>query len=852
MRSPRVLFPFLLLAIPILACNDVTTPRMRGSDQAPANVSTLNLEQYIDQQIALLYDQGFEASVQARWNTVKRKKATNFAVAAKDLSALADWIDKKAGSITPPVGESQLEASVRLVLNMSHWLYGGGNTPIEPEVGQDVAVEVVPAGQPATVKVPSEHAAVDFGPQNQDRIIIISQQEYPGQCNGPLKTSRCQYPLFYRFDSFPHEKLAGSGRFAICLVTTGDRRPLEYPSDEPGGEVHRRIRLAHELPADPANYTPGATREGQIEILQLASEQKGITRCNQESHVGMGSFEKALHNVMHFAGRVLSPRDAFAYDQGPEHQSDFFSYFNAVDASSQPDVAVTTVSAPASGFAGDPVSVSYTVENRSRRSGGHATASSRSATAQLYLSGGEGELTAPLGGPDEVLPMRPDDPAQTFTKTVTLPSNIALDVDYHVVAIVSNAGEHGEVSLENNTRFAAAPTRVKRKRADLQFSNGFTVTPMEVTQGNSVTASSWTVANTGNAASGVFDGQFYLVSASGARTALGSPVPHGSLDAGSSAAHAAQTLAIAGSVAPGTYSVELVLDDPNVVQEFDETNNRFSIAGLVVKAPAPVLGSKVLVFGDYHERNTATNILRGFGYTVDLIVTLPTDLSPYKAIWHVGAFAALTSSEIDRLKAFLGTGGGLHLTGERPCCETLNASLQSLINGVVTGGGVSVGGKGDFASGFNFNPTAHGSITMTPNTLTVWYPLSPGGMGGVSGANVLVTHQSGMVTGAVWGEPHLQGGKGRLTILMDVNWFSASSTATAIMRNIQNYLDRGTGPGAAPIVASMVDDFAATTSPGQTYDETMGPAPSQSQPQMSGTPPATRPAAGKARQLRKP
>src|SRR5687767_8364469 len=95
--AKRLLLPAVIAAGTFLyACSDITTPN--PANVGPANITTLELEAYIDQQIGLLYDKGFAASVQARWNTIKSKKTTDFAVAQKDFANLADWIDKKESS----------------------------------------------------------------------------------------------------------------------------------------------------------------------------------------------------------------------------------------------------------------------------------------------------------------------------------------------------------------------------------------------------------------------------------------------------------------------------------------------------------------------------------------------------------------------------------------------------------------------------------------------------------------------------------------------------------------------------------------------------------------------------------
>jgi hypothetical protein len=153
------------------------------------------------------------------------------------------------------------------------------------------------------------------------------------------------------------------------------------------------------------------------------------------------------------------------------------------------------------------------------------------------------------------------------------------------------------------------------------------------------------------------------------------------------------------------------------------------------------------------------------------VTTLPIDLSSFGTIAHISAFTPLLPDEQTRLGAFLALGRGLHLTGERICCEALNASLQSLVRTVVVdGASIQIGGLGDIKGPYTFNSSATGKITTTPNVLTTWTAFAPGGISGISGSNVLVSGAGGKPVGAVWDSSDLVGGAGRLTLLMDSDW----------------------------------------------------------------------------------
>lgn len=610
MRRRVLSYAAVLTTLVVAACTDSapTNASLTPYYRATANVT---LADYIQEQIFVLLPKGFEDAVDARWATVRQKKAAgDFAGAVKQLNTLATWIDKKTAEITIPAGstETQAQAAVRLVLNMTRWLYEGENSPIIEQLqGTDVTVEVVPAGTPADISPPSDDAAIAFGPQNEDRIIIISQEQYPGVCNGPLPTSRCQYPLFYRIESFPNTRIIGRGRFAVCLVTTGDRRPIEYPNDEAPGPrpVDERLRLAHNAPPD-GQTSQGGRIEGGIEILERVApvDQTGLVTCNEPSTANLSAPVKALYAFTRFVGSIISPKDAHAIDQGPEHYGDFTSNFNFIDPYSQPDLVVNSVTPSATqAFAGDPVDVSHSIENRSRRKpGGNGTGPNLPTTASILLFS-DAALTTQVGSALAsglaVNPMFPDGPVQTpaAALNVTLPGTLA-DGQYYLAVRVAPSpkiadaptafasGEYEGDSYANNT--LAVAINVQQKKADLLVESGFTVSPMEVTQGGSVTLGSWTVKNAGLVPSGDFISQFYLVSATGTLHELGGPVSHTSLAAGASAVQLSQMRTVPNTTPAGTYTVELRVDKSNSVVESNEDNNTFSVAGFKVVEPASV------------------------------------------------------------------------------------------------------------------------------------------------------------------------------------------------------------------------------------------------------------------------
>lgn len=224
-----------------------------------------------------------------------------------------------------------------------------------------------------------------------------------------------------------------------------------------------------------------------------------------------------------------------------------------------------------------------------------------------------------------------------------------------------------------------------------------------------------------------------------------------------------------------------------------------AMALVVLSAPSAALasGSKALVFGSQdngYEGDNVAATLAGLGYDVDRLAALPADLSPYSSIWYIEAYKGLTVDEQAELSSYVAAGGSAYLTGERPCCETLNASIKAILDSVLTNQDVTVGGLGDIAGPFTFNGGAADGVALQPNTLVDFVPQSPGGMaglGGIASRNVFATSADTPV-GAIFDESDMQSGKGRIALLMDIDWLGDAARGE-IIENIQNFLDKGTG-----------------------------------------------------------
>lgn len=211
-------------------------------------------------------------------------------------------------------------------------------------------------------------------------------------------------------------------------------------------------------------------------------------------------------------------------------------------------------------------------------------------------------------------------------------------------------------------------------------------------------------------------------------------------------------------------------------------------------APTP---NKILVFGESDngvEGNNLKASLEELGYSVDRAGRLPADLSLYSSIWYIEAYRGLTEDEQQRLAAFVAAGGAAYLTGERPCCEALNDSIEAVLHALLKDTNVTIGDRGDITGPFTFNPDAVDSIATEPNLLVDFLPDSPGAIGNIEGVNARnVFATSGTETvGAVWDDTDMRSGRGRVALLMDIDWLKRDERRRVI-ENIQNYLLNGAG-----------------------------------------------------------
>jgi len=354
-----------LVAIALLAaCNDSMPTGMRPP--AAKNVRAVEVTGTLDeniQDLIALWPNGLATAMLSQWNTIKKQYAQGqtdpaaLAAAKSKLFELSSYVTKKTSDINEQLlepGDTEAAAASRLILYMSLYVYGEDGPNTEPPAyipGADNAVGILTPDAPLTVVTPSTHAGARFpiGAVGENRVIIITQNPFEpaGECDGPLTTQLCQYPLFYNIESFPTGRLLTAATAAVC--------PIERAGHPPLDAIHDRLRLAHTKPSNPDNYMPGGTiryEEGEgddlvenIEILPLVTQDFVFcvdVSAEEPVASGGGLLNRGLRLAGALASRVgglLTPRSAYAIDQGGGGGFLDFSPFNNVDPYS--DQAVT-------------------------------------------------------------------------------------------------------------------------------------------------------------------------------------------------------------------------------------------------------------------------------------------------------------------------------------------------------------------------------------------------------------------------------------------------------------------------------------------------------------------------------
>jgi hypothetical protein len=189
----------------------------------------------------------------------------------------------------------------------------------------------------------------------------------------------------------------------------------------------------------------------------------------------------------------------------------------------------------------------------------------------------------------------------------------------------------------------------------------------------------------------------------------------------------------------------------------------------------------------------AAAILTGLGHNVtsDISIgaTLPADLSSFDSIWVI-QLVPITGVQQTALADFVRGGGGLYLTGERPCCEPVNAGNQFLLN-ELTPDVTQIGNQGEGGDLFTAGNDTW-SITTTPNAVPTWLTGEAGLMDMIPAINQVYNHANGKTGAAAWAGEELNKGAGCVYIAMDLSWWFPAihpeQDKSLITENIQTFL----------------------------------------------------------------
>jgi hypothetical protein len=361
---------------------------------------------------------------------------------------------------------------------MSLYVYDGPTTTPPPQfgAGADAAAGTVSPTAPALVQTPMKHAAARFdeGSVNENTVIVVAQNTTPylEKCSGPRASRYCSYPLFYHYYAFPHVKFKKPAHMAICHVRSGE----EY-GPLPGVD-HDQFVMAHDKPANESDYTPGGypVPGEDIEILPrntgLPSTPPTVT-CPGTKYPQVALFRvprlpsgpverayafaaRTVNGAASAVGRALTPRSAYAIDNGVEHNTDLVSDFWLLDTTAHPDLGVTGSGVSAATVrTGSALTLTYTVSN-------HGTAPSPLVTTKILLQpSGDGSPTELTPSPALAWqgPLYPQGSRQQ-TAVVTIPEELSPG-EYTISAVIGSAGGVAEkaAALSDNSQPVAVALR---------------------------------------------------------------------------------------------------------------------------------------------------------------------------------------------------------------------------------------------------------------------------------------------------------------------------------------------------------------------------------------------------------
>ncbi|MEP6729204.1 MAG: hypothetical protein ABJE10_01135 [bacterium] len=363
----RIALPLVasMLVLSTVSCSDSSTKPpafMAPAGQRYQLTQTGSLDTEIIALIQALFAPELQTAVLGRWNHIKSEVAAgNLPGAKTSLLEAIEFIKSKQSEMNPPPNhESIPTATARLVLYMALYVYDGPNTPVPLQlgIGTDAAAEIVKPTAPTLIQTPLRHASSNFdaGSVTTNTIVVVAQNTtfFQSHCSGPLTTKYCQYPIFYEYHSFPHVRFEKPVRIAMCPVPPGGNYGVL-----PGIDDDMLVR-AHDKPANPADFTPGGFPiPGEaVEILPLNTAfdpTHPTIICAGTAYPQVALFHVPQHpvgvlaNALAFGARTangaarlvakaVTPKDAYAIDNGVEHFALEFSKFANMDTTGRPDL----------------------------------------------------------------------------------------------------------------------------------------------------------------------------------------------------------------------------------------------------------------------------------------------------------------------------------------------------------------------------------------------------------------------------------------------------------------------------------------------------------------------------------
>lgn len=184
----------------------------------------------------------------------------------------------------------------------------------------------------------------------------------------------------------------------------------------------------------------------------------------------------------------------------------------------------------------------------------------------------------------------------------------------------------------------------------------------------------------------------------------------------------------------------------------------------------------------------------GHDVTVEasLSPTMPDDLSGFDSVWIIQR-PAITSPIQQKLIAYAKSGGGLYLTGENPCCESKNQSVNNIATAVLRQPfpliGQTVEEGGDL---FEATPADPFGLTSTPNEITEWKTQAAGLMSNVPPDRAVFSKPgTGSIGAAAYPSEDFAHGSGCIYIAMDLTYWLATAPEQdlePLVENIQQFL----------------------------------------------------------------